>query len=94
MQVNYELEAVYDEPQPSEHDLVQSYVLIDQEGNVMPWRSSTWSLAEDDRTCKVWGSVERITDAPLTEITFTLSNDPTGNHSAEDMPSFTIRINE
>ena len=94
MQVNYELEAVYDEPQPSEHDLIQSYVLTDQEGNVMPWRSSTWSLAEDGRTCKVWGSVERITDAPLTEITFTLSNDPTGNHSAEDMPSFTIKINE
>lgn len=92
MQVNYELEAVYDEPQASEHDLVQSYVLTDQDGNVMPWRNSAWSLAEDDRTCTVWGSVERITDEPLTEITFTLSDDPTGNSRNENMPSFTAKI--
>lgn len=92
MQVNYELEVVYDEPQPSEHDLVQSYVLSDQDGNIMPWQNSTWSLAEDGRTCAVWGSVERITDAPLTKITFTLSNDPTLNHIEENMPSFSLQI--
>ena len=92
MQVNYELEAVYDEPQASEHDLVQSYVLTDQDGNVMSGRSSSWSLAEDGRTCTVWGSVERITDVPLTEITFTLSDVPTGNLRDENMPSFAVKV--
>ncbi|MBE5766749.1 MAG: DUF4179 domain-containing protein [Clostridiales bacterium] len=92
MQVNYELEVVFDEAQPSEHNLIQSYVLADQDGNIMPWRNSTLSLAEDAKTCTVWGSVERITDAPLTKITFTLSNDPTTNIREENMPSFTIEI--
>jgi len=92
MQVNYELEAMYDEPQPNEHDLNQSYVLTDQDGSVMPWRSSGWSLAEDGKTCAVYGSVERITDAPLTEITFNLSDTPTLNQITEGAPSFTIQI--
>jgi len=92
MQVNYVLEVVYDEPQPSEHDLCVSHVLTDQDGNIMPWRSSSWSLAEDGKTCTVWGSVERITDAPLMEVTFTLSDSPSSNHREDGMPSFTVQI--
>lgn len=94
LQVNYELEVLYDEPQPSEHELEQFYSLIDQDGAVMKRREAALSLAEDKRTCTVWGSVERISDTPLTEITFVLNQESTldPNDKAEDMPSFTIEI--
>lgn len=92
MQLSYELEVVYDAPQPGEHDLDQFYVLLDGSGSIIPQNDRRFSLLEDDRTCIVRGSAERITDAPLTEVTFRLDHayttDP--NDTAEDMPSFTV----
>lgn len=94
MQLSYELEVMYDAPQPSEHDLDQFYVLLDGSGSIIPQNDRRFSLSEDGRSCTVRGSAERITDAPLTEITFRLDHEYTTdpNDSAEDMPSFTVAL--
>lgn len=96
LQVQYELEVVYEEPQPNEHFLEQFYTLIDQNGNEMGWNESSMTLHDDKVTCTVVGSVERISDDPLTEITFRLDHTLTIDQTdtAEDMPSFTISLVE
>lgn len=94
LQVDYELEVVYDEPQPHEHGLEQFYALTDQDGNLLPGRGTLLELADDMVTTTVTGSVERISDEPLTAITFTLDHLMTidQNDTAEDMPSFTVEL--
>lgn len=96
LQVDYVLEVVYDEPQPSEHHLEQFYALTDQNGSELAWRNALLELADDQRTATVTGSVTRISDEPLTAITFTLDHrmtiDP--NDKAEDMPSFTVELDK
>lgn len=94
LQVDYVLEVVYDAPQPSEHHLEQFYALSDQNGNPLPFRSGRIDLADDQVTATVTGSVTRISDEPLTAITFTLDHLMTidQNDTAEDMPSFTVEL--
>lgn len=94
MQLHYELEVVYDEPQPSEHDLDQFYVIFDDHGDIIPQYDRRFSLADDNRSCTVRGSAERISDAPITAITFRLDHEYTTdpNDTAEDMPTFTIQL--
>lgn len=92
LQVDYELEVVYNEPQPHEHHLEQFYALTDQDGNLLPSRGALLELADDMVTATVTGRVERISDEPLTAITFTLDHLMTidQNDTAEVMPSFTV----
>lgn len=95
LQVDYELEIRFDEAyQGHEHDLIFFYRLSDQNGLPLQRRSATLSLADDRMSCKVWGSVERITDEPLSSITFALKHEltPDPNDTAADMPSFTVNI--
>ncbi|MBQ8312831.1 MAG: DUF4179 domain-containing protein [Clostridia bacterium] len=94
MQVDYELEACYDAPQPNEHELEQSWALYDQNGTELRFKSGGWSLAEDKVTCKVTGSASRISDEPLTAITFRLDHDFTidPDDTAEDMPFFIVQL--
>ena len=70
MRVNYLLELRFAQPQPNEYDLDFFFDLFDQDGNKLEWKSSTLSLQEDHMTAKLWGSVEYISDTPLTAITF------------------------
>ncbi|MBR6766462.1 MAG: hypothetical protein IKM02_00760, partial [Clostridia bacterium] len=55
-----------------------------------------FSLGDDKRTCTVYGSAERITDSPLTAITFRLDHEFTidQNDTAEGMPSFTVALDK
>lgn len=94
MQVDYVLEVVYDEPQPHEHYLEQFYALTDQNGSELAWRDTLLELDDDMVTATVTGSVTRISDEPLTAITFTLDHQMTidQNDTAEDMPSFTVEL--
>ena len=94
MQVDYELEVLYNEPQSGEHELEQFYALIDDNGNIIPQYDRGFSLAEDNRTCTVYGSAERINDTPLTAITFRLDHEFTinSNDTVDDMPSFTVTL--
>lgn len=94
MQVHYTLEVRFDEPQASEHDLEFFYTLSDQDGKEMNWSSAGLTLSEDGMTAIVEGSIKRISDEPLTAITFTLDHNMTidQNDTAEDMPSFTVEL--
>ena len=96
LQVNYVLEVIYDAPQPSEHHLEQFYALTDQNGSELAWRASMLDLADDGVTVTVTGSVTRISDEPLTAITFTLDHRMTidQNDTAEDMPAFTVELSK
>lgn len=70
MQVDYELEAYFDEPKKGERDLEQFWYPFDQNGERLLVESVTVSLGEDKRTCTITGNARRISDQPLTEITF------------------------
>jgi len=72
MQLDYALTVRFDEPyQGHEHYLEQFYDLSDQNGVKLRRRTATLELAEDRMSCTVTGSVERISDEPLTAVTFT-----------------------
>lgn len=71
MQVDYKLEVVFNEKQGHEHDVRQWYDLYDQNGMLLTRRWAMLELAEDKIHCTVTGSVERISDEPLTSLTFT-----------------------
>lgn len=94
LQVDYELEVVYDQPQPSEYHLEQFYALTDQNGELLPLRTALLELADDRVTATITGSATRISNEPLTAITFTLDHLMTidQNDTAEDMPSFTVDL--
>ena len=94
LQVDYELEVIYDEPQPTEHNLEQFYTLTDQNGNTLAWRDALLHLDDDMVTATITGSVTRISDEPLTAITFTLDHNLTidQDDTAEDMPTFTVTL--
>lgn len=94
LQVDYVLEVVYDEPQPSEHHLEQFYALYDQHGELLPFRTGLMELADDEVTVTVTGSVTRISNEPLTALTFRLDHLMTidQNDTAEDMPFFTVDL--
>lgn len=96
LQVDYELEVIYDEPQPHEHYLEQFYALSDQNGNPLPRRGALLELDDDMVSATITGSVTRISDEPLTAITFTLDHLLTIDQydTAEDMPSFTIDLSK
>ena len=94
LQVDYELEIIYDEPQPHEHLLEQFYALDGQDGNILTKRNTLLELEDDMVTATVTGRVERISDEPLIAITFTLDHNLTidQNDTAEDMPTFTVTL--
>jgi len=96
LQVDYELEIIYDEPQPHEYYLEQFYALSDQDGNILTRRNTLLELEDDMVTATVTGSVERISDEPLVAITFTLDHNLTidQNDTAEDMPTFTVELSK
>ncbi len=72
MQLDYALTVRFDEPYMGhEHYLDQFYNLSDQNGVKLRRRTATLELADDRMSCTVRGSVERISDEPLTAITFT-----------------------
>lgn len=93
-QVHYTLEIHFDEPQENEHYLEHFYALSDQNGQQMARRGTTLTLSEDHLVAIVDGSAERISDEPLTAITFTLDHNMTidQNDTAEDMPTFTVPL--
>lgn len=70
LQVDYKLEVVFNEKQGHEHDVRQWYDLYDQNGTLLTRRSAMLELAEDKLHCTVEGVVERISDEPLTSLTF------------------------
>ena len=70
LQVDYKLEVVFNEKQGHEHDVRQWYDLYDQNGMLLTRRSAMLELAEDKLHCTVEGVVERISDEPLTSLTF------------------------
>lgn len=72
MRVDYALLVTFDQPQKHEHDVAQWYNLYDQDGTRLLNAGATLTLAEDKLSCTVVGSVERISDTPLTELTFVL----------------------
>ena len=72
LQLDYALTVNFDEPyQGHEHYLEQFYDLSDQNGVKLRRRTATLELAEDRMSCTVTGSVEYISDEPLTAVTFT-----------------------
>lgn len=72
MQLDYALTVTFDEPYLGhEHYLEQFYDLSDQNGVKLRRRTATLELADDRMSCTVVGSVERISDEPITAITFT-----------------------
>ncbi len=72
MQLDYALTVRFDEPYTGhEHYLDQFYNLSDQNGVKFKWRTATLELAEDRMSCTITGSVEYISDEPLTAVTFT-----------------------
>lgn len=94
LNVDYELEAYYDEPQASEHNLDQFWRLYDQNGERLMLKRSQFSLGEDQRTCSVEGSFMRISDEPLTELIF--SQDRTfmidQGEAQTELPFFTVQL--
>ena len=74
----------------------QFYALYDQNGSELAWRNALLELADDQRTATVTGSVTRISDEPLTAITFALDHRMTidQNDTAEDMPFFTVELDK
>ena len=70
MQVDYHLEVVFGEKQGHEHDVRQWYDLYDQNGTLLTRRWAMLELAEDKLHCTVEGVVDRISDEPLTSLTF------------------------
>lgn len=72
MQLDYALTVTFDEPYLGhEHYLEQFYDLSDQNGVKLRRRSALLELADDRMSCSVTGSVEYISDEPITAITFT-----------------------
>ncbi len=72
LQIEYELAIRFDKPYTGlEEELPYRYELTDQEGAVLQALHSGLNLADDRMSCKVSGSVRRIADTPLTELTFT-----------------------
>lgn len=80
MQVDYELELRYHE-HPGEIEsrnayesgLEDTFTLIDQNGNELEWVDSGLELADDLVTARVYGTFLRISDEPLTSVTFRLN---------------------
>ena len=70
LQVDYKLEVVFNEKQGHEHDVRQWYDLYDQNDTLLMRRWAMLELAEDKLHCTVEGVVERISDEPLTSLTF------------------------
>lgn len=96
MQIDYELKITFPEKQTHEIDLETVFDLLDQNGQELKWRRSASDLLEDKRTVRVYGSVERISDEPLTSITFRPSKKFTSpgyfEKNAERL-SFTVECN-
>lgn len=94
MQINYEFEMRFDEPQGHEHDLPASFAPIYPDGTPLKFIRHTWSLEDDRRTAKVWGSAERISDDPLEELTFMLDArwKSAEENQRDARPSFTVDL--
>ncbi len=79
MRVDYELEVRY-HAHPGEVESVGAYTtdlnltfaLTDQDGNELRWKNGKYELEDDLTTVRVYGSRERISDEPLTALTFRL----------------------
>lgn len=102
MQVDYELELTYHE-HPGEVESYSAYAisledcftLIDQDGNELTWLSSGSELEDDLVTRRVYGSTRRISDEPLTSLTFRLAERFMSKEYYEenaDRLTFTIEI--
>lgn len=92
LQVDYELDVVFNEKQAHEHDVEQWYDLFDQNGAELKRRGASLTLAEDKIHCHVSGSVERISDETLTAITFVLR--PIEWPEDKALPTFTVDLGE
>lgn len=91
MQVDYALTVVFDEPYMGhEHSLEQFYNLLDQNGMELPRRGATLTLADDRLSCTFVGSAGRISDEPLTSLTFVL--DPVEWPEGKALPTFTVDL--
>lgn len=91
MQLDYALTIRFKEPYlGKEHYLDQFYDLSDQNGVKLRRRTATLELAEDRMSCTVTGSVEYISDEPLTAVTFTrkVYDWPEGKR----VPAFTVDL--
>lgn len=92
LQVDYELDVVFNEKQVHEHYVEQWYDLTDQNGVKLRRRSAMLELADDKLHCHVSGSVERISDEPLTRLTFTLR--PHEWPEGKALPTFTVDLSK
>lgn len=90
MRVDYTLSVAFEQPQRHEHDVVQWYDLSDQDGTPLTSAGATLTLSEDKLSCTVIGSVERISDTPLTALTFVLKESSWSGEG--DIPTFTVQI--
>ena len=75
MRVNYALEILLERPFGEEYSLDFTYDVYDQNGEALPWKSSMQSYSPDRSTVTASGSVEYISDAPLTALQFKPSAD-------------------
>lgn len=72
LQLDYALTVTFDERyEGHEHYLDHFYELSDQDGVKLRRRTALLELAEDRMSCTVTGSVEYISDEPITAVTFT-----------------------
>ncbi len=102
MQVDYELVLRYHE-HPGEIESRSAYemsvedtfALFDQNGNQLKWQNSGLELAEDLITARVYGTFLRISDEPLTSLTFRLNEGFISKEYYEanaDRLTFTVEI--
>lgn len=102
MQVDYELVLRYHE-HPGEIEsrsayemsLEDTFALFDQNGNQLKWQNSGLELAEDLITARVYGTFLRISDEPLTSLTFRLNEGFISKEYYEanaDRLTFTVEI--
>ncbi len=95
MQIDYELKVTFREEQGHEIDLETVFDLFDQNSQELKWRRSGTVLSDDKLSARVYGSVERISDEPLTSIIFRPSSKFTspGYYEANaDRLTFTVDL--
>ena len=102
MQVDYELELRYHEHPGEiksrsayEMSLENAFTLFDQDGNQLKWLEGGSDLEDDLVTVHVHSSFLRITDEPLTSLTFRLFKSFTSKEYYEanaDRLTFTVEI--
>ncbi|MBQ9264892.1 MAG: hypothetical protein IJ189_11890 [Clostridia bacterium] len=94
MQVDFAFTAVYKEPIAHEYDIDDIYSPLAPDGTPMEFRSGGIWMEEDHRTVHFTGSVQYISDEPLTSITFHLDERfMTDKEKAKDEQyTFTVEV--